>query len=382
MDVAGFTELKAGGLRPITSGDRQEWAFVPAPLPVSLTMNDKLWALIAEANGRVNKLDGIASALPSPSLLLRPLQRREALTSNRLEGTFVTPKELLLFEAEMSQTRRTSNGRDEAWREVFNCDVALRRGCERIAAGSPLDRTLLCELHGILLAGVRGREKTPGQVRDIQVFIGASHRYTPPPPGDLGGCLDNLEAYLTSPDQLHPLVKAYVVHYQFEAIHPFTDGNGRAGRLWLSLTLYKWLQMSKPWLYMSEFFEKHRGEYIERLFRVSANGEWNNWLEFCLLGAIEQAGDSIKRCQNLGGLKSDYQRRFGHESPRMPEIIERLFDNPFVDAPGLGRQFGVSYPTAKSDIDRLVNVGVLTETEKSHPKTYLAREIFQAAYGD
>lgn len=380
MDITKFAEFKTGRLVPITVGERQDYAFCPNPLPIPGTMDQRLWPLLAEANGKLSKLDGIGAALPSPSLLLRPLQRREALTSNSLEGTFVTPKELLLFEAE--RPRRGNESRTADWIEVMNYDSALQRGCEKIASGCTLDRELLCDLHGILLAGVRGKDKSPGRFRDTQVFIGPDRRYIPPPPLEMKTAIEHFEAYLVVTDNLHPLIRAYLAHYQFEAIHPFKDGNGRIGRLWLSLTLYKWLDLSRPWLYMSEFFEKHRRDYIDRLFAVSADGEWNEWLEFCLLGTIEQADSTIKRCDVLRKMKQDYQARAGHLGPRMNQLIESLFENPFIDVRVVRKRFAVTYPTARGDIDRLMNVGILEEIEDSHPKTFLAGDVFWAAYGD
>ena len=383
METARFSEFKTGRLVPITVGELTDYAFCPNPLSDTWTMNQSLWPLLSEASDKLSKLDGLGAALPSPSLLLRPLQRREALTSNSLEGTFVTPKELLLFEAESSRQNEDREPRVADWMEVINYDSALQQGCRKIANGHALDRNLLCDLHQVLLAGARGRDKSPGVFRDTQVFIGADRRYIPPPPPEMATALDHWESYLAATaSDLHPLIRAYVAHYQFEAIHPFKDGNGRIGRLWLSLTLYEWMKLNRPWLYMSEFFERNRRDYIDHLFAVSAGGEWDEWLEFCLLGTREQAERTIKRCDVLRQMKQDYQARAGHLGPRMNPIIESLFENPFVGVTGVQRRFDITYPTANSDIERLIAIGVLERIEKSRPKRFIAKDIFWAAYGD
>lgn len=383
MDLARFSEFKTGRIEPITVGERTDYAFCPNPLPVNGEIDESLWPLLSEASDKLNKLDGIGMALPSPSLLLRPLQRREALTSNSLEGTFVTPKELLLFEGERQRADKGDRASRVAdWLEVLNYDEALQLGCQRISEGRALGHELLCELHGRLLMGARGREKSPGRLRDRQNYIGADRRYIPPPPSQMEAALLDWEEYLNADSKLHPLIRAYLAHYQFEAIHPFMDGNGRIGRLWLSLTIYKWMRLSRPWLYMSEFFEKNRRDYIERLFAISTHGEWHEWLTFCLLGTREQAERTIERCNVLRKMKHEYLALAGHLGPRMSPLVELLFENPFVDVAKVRKRFNVTYPTARKDVERLVDEGILEPVENSHPKQFISRGIFWAAYGD
>jgi cell filamentation protein, protein adenylyltransferase len=383
MERALFTNKSSGQVVPITNRGRKDFAFIPDPLPVSIQMSDRLWSLLTEANGKVERLNGLGSALPSPSILLRPLQRREALTSNSLEGTVVTPEELLLFAIEKAEApEKGESSQQTDWREVMNYDEALRLGSQRIAENCPLNCSLLCELHGLLLRGARGENKAPGTIRDSQVFVGVERRYIPPPPETVASALQNLEEYMASDvADCHPIIRAYIAHYQFEAIHPFKDGNGRLGRLWLSLTLHKWLAHSHPWLYMSEFFEKHRKDYIEKLFRVSTHGEWSEWIEFCLLGTRAQAEDSIARCHALSRLKAEYLTRV--EGPRSREIIDMLFENPFIEMPTIQKKFGVSHPTARKYVEEFEKAVILFQMEGyKSPKSFVARKIFKIAYVD
>ncbi len=194
--------------------------------------------------------------------------------------------------------------------------------------------------------------------------------------------LDSFEKYMNQSNDYDPLVRAYVVHYQFEAIHPFLDGNGRVGRVLLALATYKWCEHATPWLYMSAFFDKYKDEYIDKLFGVSTKGDWHSWIEFCLRGTIEQANDSIKRCMQLREVKADYQCRLSTGSVRLMSIIDDLFDSPFVEVADLARRRRVSYPTAKSDIERLVQAGVLRELPNLRVKTYYSPRIFRIAYSD
>lgn len=380
MDHTKFADYKTGRLVGIKVGGRHEdFAFIPNPLPERWAPSDKLWPIIAEARDIVGRLSGTGTVLPNPALLLRPLQRREAIKSNTIEGTFVTPQELLLFEAGGEKPRESSE-KQKDWEEILHYEDTLLRGRDHVVAGGAIDRELMCSLHATLLAGERGKNKHPGVVRDTQVYVEAGGRYIPPPPDELDELIANLEWYLSSPAGGDPLVRAYIGHYQFESIHPFRDGNGRIGRILLSLTLQKWLNHAHPWLYMSEFFEKHRKEYINRLFAVSAEGEWEEWVRFCLLGTIEHATAALARCSELANLKQEYEERVGHASGRMNWIISRLFKNPIIEISELARELGIDYKTAKSDMAKLVDAAILEELKDFRPRTYVAWKIFRAAY--
>lgn len=382
MKIERFTQFKTGELVPITIRENlQDYSFVPNPLPpANWTPDSALWPLIVEARDRVATLNGIGSVLPDPALLLRPLQRREAIRSNSIEGTYVTSKQLLLFDS-AGVSDEQSGEQQKDWYEVRLYDIVVREGCERIEAGAELDQNLFRELHRRLLASSRGRDKEPGEFRKKQVFVDSGGRYIPPPVDRMDGLLTNLVQYMNGRNG-DPLVRAFLVHYQFEAIHPFEDGNGRIGRLLLSLCVFKWLAHSHAWLYLSAHFDKNRKDYIDRLFAVGANGEWDEWVEYCLLGTIEVSDDAIVRCRKLIDLKKEYESRVGQKNARMGALVTRLLMNPFLEVAEVQRELGVTYPTAKADLEKLVTAGILEVLPNHRPKTFVARAIYDVAYGD
>jgi Fic family protein len=313
--------------------------------------------------------------------LLRPLEKREAIRSSSLEGTYASPRELLLFEL---QPRKPKSDVDpaNAWREVSNYSVAIRHGMELIQK-LPFCLRLIRELHKVLLQDVRGKSATPGEFRKCQVHIGSDKRFIPPPPEYLANCLDTFEKRLNQEDAKYdPLIRSYLLHYQFEAIHPFIDGNGRVGRLLMSLLIYRWCGLSLPWLYLSAFFEKHRDEYIDNLYRVGTEADWDAWVEFCLEGTVSQAEDSIRRCDLLRILRERFIREAGKASVRAHAIIEDLFTSPVLTVPRLTARYSVTYPTAKADVEALTKKGILQELPDTRPKVYFAPEIMEVAYAE
>ena len=358
-----------------------DWAFVPAPLPPrAWRFPQRLWPLLSDAKERLGTLNGIGRTLPNPELLLRPLQSREALRSSSLEGTYATPEELLLFEKSADKEPTSEGDRRNAWLEVFNYGESLRLGMELLGS-LPFSLRLVRAIHERLLRGVRGRERTPGDIRRTQVCIGSDRRFVPPPIDRLPDTLSELEKYMNTEDsEPDGLVRCYLLHYQFEAIHPFLDGNGRVGRALLSLMIYKLCGHHMPWLYMSAFFERFKDEYVDKLFKVSAEGAWDDWLEFCLRGTIEQANDSIRRCEELRELRDKYAARLDRGSVRTHQIVERLFTDPIVTAPEIEKALNVSYPTARRDLDLLVQAGILRLIERTHPMAFCAHEVFAIAY--
>ena len=380
MDTGKFTADRQGELIQIANPD--DWSFLPDPLPPKWEFSTELWPLLAEAKQALGKLDGIGQTLPHPELLLQPLQQREALRSSSLEGTYATPEELLLFEIEPS-TPTSKQDQANAWLEVHNYRVSLREGYNSLH-DRPLSLSYIRELHKWLTSDVRGQEKSPGQFRNTQVHIGSGRRFVPAPPTHMQQLLEALEVSIRNPSEDYdPLVYCYLVHYQFETIHPFKDGNGRVGRLFLALTTCLWCKLSMPWLYMSPFFERYKDEYINLLFNVSARGSWTKWIEFCLRGTIEQSSDAIRRCQLLGKLKEDFLSRIEAGSSRVHLIIEDLLSRPMTTVPIVRDSIPVSYPTAKLDVDFLVSIGILKPLEISkRPVFYYAPEIFNIAYAD
>jgi Fic family protein len=255
---------------------------------------------------------------------------------------------------------------------------------QAISSDLPLSLRLLRDMHRTLLTGVRGKERAPGEFRRIQVAIGVTRRFIPPPWQELAACLDLFEKYLHETNSFDPLVDSFLTHYQFETIHPFMDGNGRVGRLLLALIIQKRCGLTKPWLYLSEFFEKHRDEYCERLFTISTDAMWEEWIEFCLRGAIEQAVGTVKRCEDLRSIRETYMQRLGEVggTVRLNQIVENLFRSPFVRVPDVSRDLGVTYPTARADINRLVRAKILRELSNVGQITFYAPEVYDAAYLD
>lgn len=357
-------------------------AFVPEPLPARWTWPVHRWPLLLEARTALAALDGTGRHLPNPELVLRPLQNREAQRSSSLEGTVTDPRRQALFQLD-PKLPDSSGDPDNALREVFNYGQALRFARddrERL----PLSLRLIRTLHRVLLDGVRGSDRKPGEFRTTHNQIGRPARFVPPPPQYLPDLLDNLERYLHAERQLDPLVDAFVVHYQFEAIHPFMDGNGRVGRLLLSILIAEWCGLANQWLYMSAFYDRNKDEYIDRLFRVSSCGDWEGWIEFCLRGVVEQARDTEQRCDRLLALNRDFHERLRHGrgSVRLSAIVDGLFVSPVAIVTRVAQAHNVTYPTARSDLAKLERLGILRRVEGVERISYYCPEILDITYAD
>jgi len=381
MDISKFTDKKTGRLEKI-SGINVTHCFVPNELPPRWKVSDRLWPLIVEARAAIASLNGIGKHLPNPQLLLNPLQHREAQLSSQLEGTITDPQQQLLFEMKLPLSEKDDEN-ISALREVSNYRRALLYHLKN-KKGLPLSLRLIRELHGVLLTGVRGGDHDPGNFRRVQVQIGKPARYVPPAFNLVLPLLDNLEKYIHAELKYDPLVNSFIVHYQFEAIHPFRDGNGRVGRLLLAIMIADGCNLSHNWLYMSAFFDANRDEYIDRLFNVSARGDWDGWIEFCLHGAIKQAQDTELRCSRLLDVSGKFKERLNNVggSHRLTAIADSLFTIPVIQIPVISETHNVSYPTAKSDIEKLVEAGILKELTDQRPKTYYSEEIFELIYAD
>lgn len=372
MDSSLFGNRSPGKLvRVPEAGD----AFIPDPLPASYEFDPSIWPLLSDARDSVSLLEGMGRTLPNPGILLRPLEDREALQSSRLEGTYITAKEFLIFDldSEIEPNRETD------WREVHNYRKALKHGQE---SPLPLSQRLLLEIHRILMMGIPRADMTPGQFRTHQVAIGNNQRFVPPPPTELKECLNKFESYIHETPPFHPLIHCFLCHYQFETIHPFHDGNGRVGRLLLALMLHQRCGLSRPWLYLSDVLERNREEYCARLFDVSATGNWNGWLEFCLKATVEQAKETIERCGQLQAIRETIRQKVNDSSgaARLHIIVDRLFNSPFVRVVELQKLLNVTFPTARSDCFRLEELGILTQLPNLSPITYYCPEIFNVAY--
>lgn len=381
MDTSEFSGKSPGQIVPVSGVRGITHAFIPDRLPPAWSVSEELWPLLTRARVALADLNGVGRHLPNPDLLLRPLQNREAQKSSSLEGTYTEPEEQMLFELDPEPARDPADPRN-AQREVANYARALRLRQER--DDLPLSLRLIRVLHSELLSGVRGSDRSPGEFRRLQNQIGRPPRFVPPPANHLAALLDDFEKYLHEDDGLDPLVRAFICHYQFEAIHPFMDGNGRVGRLLLALSIEKWCDLTAPWLYMSDFFDHNRDLYIDHLFAVSARGAWTEWIRFCLEGVVVQAKDTAERC----GALIDLNRRF-HEmvnelgaSVRLSGIVDSLFLHPIVRVTDARDWFNVTYPTARSDLRKLERAGILSRLTKAAQITYVCSPIFEVIYTD
>ncbi len=383
MDKTLFVENFPGSLREISANGKKDWAFIPNPLPTSWEMTHEMWTLLMEAREELARLDGIGRNMPNYNLLLRPLQRREALRSSSLEGTYATPEELLLYEIDPKEPK-SANDPQSSWQEVANYNSALELGLELLVE-RPFCLNLIRAMHKELLAGARGSTKDPGNFRRTQVHIGSERRFIPPPHNEVWSCLDIFEKSIHKSTDINDLIFCFMTHYQFESIHPFLDGNGRVGRLLLSLMIYQRCSLHKPWLYLSAFFDKYKDEYINLLFQVSSKGNWNDWLKFCLRGTIEQSKDSMRRFDELLELRTQYMNALtqSNGNVRLNILVEYLFESQAVTIKQLSEMCKTSYPTAAKDIERLVTVGILAKSNIStRPKIYFAPHILDIIFGD
>lgn len=351
-------------------------AFLPAPIPRTIEIGADLVYLLDSASRAVSVLAGIGETLANPYLLIRPFIRREAVLSSRIEGTQASLSDLFMFEA----SERPPEG--DA-REVANYVVALEHGLERID-DLPLSVRLMNEMHGLLLKGVRGEDKMPGDLRNRQVWIGEQGtsvdeaRFVPPPWTALPDLMSDLERFLNEDSRMPPLIQAALMHYQFEAIHPYTDGNGRIDRLLIVLFLCTKGVLRTPLLYLSAYFERLRDDYYDLLLRVSKTGDWDPWLRFFLRGVDLQARDAAARSRRMRSLEDDYRSRLkGVRSGNTLRLLDEVLMRPFVTAQHAARVLDVTLPAARKLLERFVALGILEEDRSRRPRHYVARELLR-----
>jgi Fic family protein len=335
---------------------------------------------LARAERALGKLSGAGEMLPNPHLLIGPFVRREAVLSSRIEGTIANEEDLVLLNVDPE----VENRRPDTL-EVRNYVIALEFGLQRLRE-LPVSLKLLGELHSRLLKGARGADKSPGEFRDRQNYIGApgaaikDARYVPPPVQEMKPALEAYEKFLQGPSERPFLIDLALSHYQFEAIHPFRDGNGRVGRLLIPLLLCERNILTKPLLYLSAYFEKNRTQYTDLLLRVSQKADWESWIEFFLEGVAEQATDGVERATNLMALCQDYRKRL--QTARVSILAQNLVDQLFLQpamSVSLARQLlKVGFLSAQNNVMRLVKLGILKEmTGRKRNRIFIAPEILQ-----
>jgi len=360
------------------------WAFVPPPLPPPEILDGELARRLSAADRAVGELAGVARSLPNPILLSQTLVRREAVLSSRIAGTQASLSELVLFEVE----RPTGSGHEDV-REVLNSVRAM----EHVLAPDrrlPLSLPLLREAHEILMTGVRGGYAAPGDFRRSQNWIGPAGAvidtatYVPAPPEHLWACLDAFEKYLHSDHGLPPLLDIAAIHYQFEAIHPYVDGNGRVGRLLVVLLLVEWGLLPGPVLDLSAYIEPRREAYYGALLAVSMQGDWRGWYAFMLEVFEEQARDAVRRARRLQQLRDDYRQRVAtsRASGLLPVLVDELFRIPALTIPRARELLDVTNRAAAQNVEKLVAARILRELPGARrPRLFVAAEILAAVDG-
>jgi len=369
VDINVFKDSPVGELRPITGyeGERpySTFAFVPKPLPSSIQLTERTHSRVAQANLDIGRLDFAVRRLPDPALLVRPALRREAQSTSELEGTYAPLEEIL--EADfLEESQRTAEVK-----EVMNFVRAAERGLDLIKK-LPVCLSMISELQRITVRGTRGDTYDAGQLRTRQVFIGdrsrriEDSRFIPPPPGDLlvQGMSDWEKWINDIDDDVSPLVKAAVGHYQFETLHPFSDGNGRIGRLIITLQLVEAQALRYPILNLSPWLNDRREEYKDHLLNVSITGDFNPWVQFFCQAVIEEAARTVRKIEDLLTAREEMRNELRAQKVRgvAVDIVDSLIGYPYITVPEAAELHGVTYPPANAAIARLVEMGILSET--------------------
>ena len=351
-------------------------AFVPNSLPPKLDWNNALVNSLSRADFLLGKLAREGIQLPNPHLLMRPFITREAVLSSKIEGTQATLGEILAANAGAHVKQNPDD-----LQEVQNYIKALDYGLGRLSE-FPLSLRLIKEIHKHLMQGVRGFLATPGEFRRSQNWIGSpgctlnTAKFVPPPPDNLMECLSEFENFLHD-RSLPPLIHIALCHYQFEAIHPFLDGNGRVGRLLIMLLLVEQRMLPTPLLYLSAFFEASRDEYYKQLYNVSSKGAWHEWLIYFLNGVAVQSEDVLSRAERINELLNQWKIVVASGSSQVPmEMVQHLAVNPYFTTNKIAEDLGIAYSTAQRGIQKLEAVGIIKKTnDNKRDKVYCATEI-------
>lgn len=361
------TSTRAGRWVRQQSGAEGFSAFLPARLPPAppLQFTPELQHLSEAAGRALGRLEGVSTSL-EPDRLLYMYVRKEAVLSSAIEGTQSTLTDLLRFEAEAVPGTPV----DEV-REVSRYVAALHHGIKRIRSGKlPLSLRLIRETHGVLMKGGRGENQAPGEFRRTQSWVGGTRpgnaRFVPPPPHEMHAALDNLERFLHDESGFTaPVIKAGLAHAQFETIHPFLDGNGRVGRLLVSIMLVVDGVLSQPFLYLSLYFKEHRRDYYDALQRIRTHGDWEEWLRFYLIGVeavANQAADTATALVALFARDRTRIEALGRATGSALRVYDVLRRRIVVSIPGVAREALVTWPTAKAALERLAELGIATES--------------------
>jgi Fic family protein len=377
MDIEKFQNSPTGRLVKTGTG---YWAFIPNSLPpVGLDrFSTELIGILSEADRAIGALKSLSKLIPNPNLLVAPYVRKEAVQSSRIEGTQASLSDIFYYEALKEKPQHADV------LEVLNYVRAMNYGLSRLKE-LPLSLRLIKEIHRKLMEGVRGERLKPGEFRLTQNWIGppgcslSDADYIPPPVPEMNEALGQWENFLHSGDSIVPLIKCALMHYQFEAIHPFLDGNGRVGRLLITFYLYERGFLEYPILYLSDFFERYRQEYYDLLLGVSQKGNWDAWLKYFIRGVAEQSKAAEETGHKILDLQKDYRQQLQKESVTAPvfNLLDMLFINPFISLPGVSDHLKITWPTAKASVERLMNMGILKEVSgRKRNRIYCAKKLF------
>ena len=376
MDIEKFKNSPSG---KVIKTKKDYWAFIPNPLPPEGldTFSADFVNILSEADRGIGALKSLSKLIPNPNLLIAPFVRKEAVQSSRIEGTQASLTDIFYYEASKEKPKNSDV------LEVLNYVKAMNYGFSRIKK-LPLSLRLIREIHRKLMKGVRGDMLSPGEFRTTQNWIGPpgcslnDATYVPPPVNEMNKLLNQLEKFLYAEDPIAPLVKCALIHYQFEAIHPFLDGNGRVGRLLITFYLYHRGFLYYPILYLSDFFERHRDEYYDLLLGVSQSGNWKKWLKYFIRGVAEQSKAAEETGHDILNLQKNYRQLLQKESVPTPvfKLLDMLFVNPIVSLNGISEFLKVTWPTAKASVEQLIRLGILKEISgRKRNRIYCAKEL-------
>jgi Fic family protein len=383
MDPAEFLNAFGNLVRVSDEKWGEYYTFIPSKLPPTITFNPRMVLHLTKAEATLSKLSGAALVLPNPELLINPYLKKEAISSSRIEGTRISLEEYLLFELENRETEDSL--------EVKNYLEAINFALKQINH-KQIDFELIQQMHELLMQGVRGHDKSPGKVRTIQNWIGRpgskpqTAHFVPPPAAEVKNHLQEMFSYMNTYDELPLLIKCALIHYQFETIHPFCDGNGRIGRALIVLYLLKKNKLSEPLLYISEYFEKYKSDYMKLLAQTNKTGNFDDWIIFFLQAIETQSESALSKVLELYELKKKYTTLVQNQSSagKMLKIIEILFHSPYVSISKIEKIADTTYPTAKRIVENFVELKILTLRTDTHTrnKIYMAQEIINIVKSD
>ena len=363
-------------------------AHVPAPLPAAFDWTTDLVGELGRAERMIGRLQGVMRDLHNPRLVIRPLLAREAVMSSQIEGTQAGLDEL--YRDRVDQDAHHPANMQQWLGELRNADAALRQAM-KLRHELPVSKQMWLQLHRTLMQGVRGGQADPGAFRRLQNWIGPpgctiqQATYIPPPPQLVLDCLSELERFIHQPSDLPPLVRLAMIHYQFEAIHPFIDGNGRVGRLINTLLMAEWDILVAPPIDLSTYLKRHQAQYYRLLLAVSREGAWGEWIAFFLRGLGEQAGDAYARGKRLVALRRRYLKmlRMDKQPASMVQLVDRLFLSPYITANHIAEKLRITPATARKQVMRLEAMGIVREiTGQKRNRIYLATEVFSTIQDD